>query len=79
MYIWLKCDQYMQEIKEEWRDIEGYSGLYQISNLGRVKALGNGNSNNSKERILKLAKMKIIICELDYGSKGDEKYVKYIV
>lgn len=23
---------------EEWRDIEGYEGLYQISNLGRVKS-----------------------------------------
>ena len=24
---------------EEWRDIEGYEGLYQVSNLGRVKSL----------------------------------------
>ena len=38
---------------EQWRDIKGYENLYQISNLGRVKCLGNGNSNNSKERILK--------------------------
>lgn len=26
-------------IKEEWRDITGYEGLYQVSNLGRVKSL----------------------------------------
>ena len=26
-------------MKEEWADIIGYEGLYQISNLGRVKAL----------------------------------------
>ena len=39
----------MQEI---WKDIEGYENLYQVSNLGRVKSLGNGGSN-SKERILK--------------------------
>lgn len=26
-------------MKEEWKDIEGYEGLYQISNLGRVKSL----------------------------------------
>lgn len=24
---------------EQWRDIENYEGLYQISNLGRVKSL----------------------------------------
>ena len=24
---------------EEWKDIEGYEGMYQISNLGRVKSL----------------------------------------
>lgn len=26
-------------MKEEWRDIKGYEGLYQVSNLGRVKGL----------------------------------------
>lgn len=26
----------MEEIKEEWRDIKGYEGLYQVSNFGRV-------------------------------------------
>lgn len=49
----------MNSLKEEWRDIEGYEGLYEVSNLGRVKSLGNGkstNPNNSKERILKQAK-----------------------
>ena len=25
-------------MKEEWRDIKGYEGLYQVSNLGRVKS-----------------------------------------
>ena len=24
---------------EMWKDIEGYNGIYQISNLGRVKSL----------------------------------------
>ena len=26
-------------MKEEWRDIKGYEGMYQVSNLGRVKSL----------------------------------------
>lgn len=41
---------------EIWRDIEGYENLYQVSNFGRVKSLGNGKSHNynlCKERILK--------------------------
>lgn len=24
---------------EKWRDIPGYEGLYQVSNLGRVKSI----------------------------------------
>lgn len=43
---------------EIFKDIKGYEGLYQVSNLGNVKALGNGGSNASKERILKPAKDK---------------------
>ena len=26
-------------MKEEWKDIVGYEGLYQVSNLGRIKSL----------------------------------------
>ena len=33
---------------EEWKDIPNYEGLYQVSNLGRVKSLARGNK---KERI----------------------------
>jgi hypothetical protein len=36
---------------EIWKDIKGYEGLYQVSNLGRVKSLGN--SKSKKEKILK--------------------------
>lgn len=36
---------------EVWKDIKGYEGLYQVSNLGRVKRLKG--KYMSKERILK--------------------------
>lgn len=36
---------------EEWRDIEGYNGKYQVSNLGRVKSLRDGYGN-PREKIL---------------------------
>lgn len=44
-----KGDGYMN--KEIWKDIKGYEGLYQASNLGRIKSL-NFNGTN-KEKILK--------------------------
>ena len=38
-------------MKEEWKDIEGYEGYYQVSNMGNVKSLNYRHT--SKERILK--------------------------
>lgn len=38
---------------EEWRDIEGYEGLYQVSSNGVIRSLGNGKSNKSKRMIMK--------------------------
>lgn len=43
---------------EEWRDIEGYEGYYQVSNTGRVKSLSRRVRNrlgfkNTNEAILK--------------------------
>lgn len=45
-------------MKEIWKDIKDYEGVYQVSNLGRVKSLSRFHNNNSggylsKERILK--------------------------
>ena len=37
---------------EEWRDIRGYEGKYQVSNLGRVKSLKDTHGNY-REKILK--------------------------
>jgi hypothetical protein len=43
---------------EEWKDIEGYEGLYQISNLGRVKSLPRNDKfyKRAEEIILKTFK-----------------------
>lgn len=42
-------------MEELWKDIEGYEGLYQVSNLGRVKSLKrySKNNKNNNDRILK--------------------------
>lgn len=38
-------------VMEIWKDIPNYEGIYQVSNLGRVKSLGN--DRNKKERMRK--------------------------
>jgi hypothetical protein len=38
-------------MNEIWKDIPGYEGIYQVSNLGNVKSLGNDRTR--KEKILK--------------------------
>ena len=45
-------------MNEIWKDIEGYEGLYQVSNLGRIKSLPHFRNNGSggymqKSKILK--------------------------
>ena len=39
-------------MEEIWKDIKGYDGLYQVSNLGNVKSL-NFNHFPNKQKILK--------------------------
>lgn len=52
-------------MKEIWKDIEGYEGLYQISNMGKVKSLSR-KMNKYTTRLLKLTKDKkgYTICSL---------------
>lgn len=46
-------------MQEVWKDVPDYEGLYQVSNLGRVKSLsrylntGFGSKRKTKEKILK--------------------------
>lgn len=40
-------------MKEIWKDIEGYEGLYKISNYGRVKSIPRNGTQVKTEKILK--------------------------
>ena len=46
------CKINNNSVEEEWKDIIGFEGLYQVSNLGRIKSLRD-NHNNPREKILK--------------------------
>lgn len=77
--------------EERWRDIAGYEGMYQISNLGRVKSLErqmklNLNKDKNmikKEKILKPGKTGIkrnyLGVELLKNSKQKHKYIHRLV
>ena len=55
--------------EEIWKDIEGYDGLYQISDKGRVKSLNFG-----KEKILKPWKSGCGYLLVDICKNGDKKH-----
>lgn len=46
-------------MKEEWKDIKGYEGLYQVSNKGRVKSLDREVIH--KNGLIKLYKGRVLI------------------
>lgn len=40
-------------MKEIWKDIKNYEGLYQVSNLGRVKSLPRNTNNQYKNGVIR--------------------------
>lgn len=63
-------------MEEVWKDIVGYEGLYQISNLGRVKSLEriikrkNGINQHFKEKILSKWTGEYVFTNLSKNGKG---------
>lgn len=53
-------------MEENWKDIKGYEGLYQISNLGRVKSLKFGKQKILKSTINSRGYMKVILYKPDF-------------
>ena len=56
---------------EEWKSIKDYEGLYEVSNMGRVKSLNYRNSGI--EKILKLNKSKQGYLRITLNKNGDRK------
>lgn len=67
-------------INEIWKPVVGYEGLYEVSNLGRIKSLGNtlGPSRfNGKETILKCEQGSFGHCRVQL--RKDRKYKHHFV
>ena len=64
-------------MEEIWKDIKGYEGLYQISNLGRVKSLPKIHGKRYQdEMILKLTTKEYY--QITLSKKGKKIAIKYI-
>lgn len=63
---------------EIWKDIEGYEGLYQVSNMGRVKSMErvvrgkNGGTRHIKETILRPRQNKFGYLYLTLYKNGEQ-------
>lgn len=57
---------------EEWLPISGFEGLYEISNFGRVKSLGNGITYKT-QRIIKQLKNPCGYLKVDLSKNGKVK------
>ena len=62
-------------MEEEFRDVKGYEGLYQVSNLGRVKSLARKSSagSNIQERMRKTPVNSHGYIELTLSKEGKMK------
>ena len=65
-------------MSEEWRDVAGYEGLYQVSSEGRVKSLERKNclGRTVKERILKPRTNRYGYMEVNLCAGGKRKMLK---
>ncbi len=74
-------------MEEIWKDIEGYEGLYQVSNLGRVKSLGRSFIGKSGRQYLVVEKLRkvsyadngYLVVGLYRNSRGKTFYVHRLV
>ena len=52
-------------MKEIWKDIQGYEGLYRVSNLGRVKSLRSTHYNHKIKSTVVVKREKILALATD--------------
>ena len=62
LWGWQSVSDYI----EQWKDIEGYEGLYQVSNLGNVKSLNRTSIKEGRDYRVKEKILKTFLCSSGY-------------
>lgn len=66
-------------MKEIWKDIKGYEGNYQVSNLGNVKSVHYRGSNESKNLVPKCNNSGRLWVELRSGGRAKQFLIHRLV
>lgn len=64
---------------EEWKDIKGYEGLYQVSNKGNVRSINYNHTKTPKNLKLVVTKNGYVVVGLFKNKKNKRKYVHQLV
>ena len=67
------------DIIEEWKPVSGYEGLYEVSNLGRVKTLAHGKGSNNHYKTGTLTKKGYLLVQFWKGNQRKGLYIHRIV
>ena len=65
---------------EVWKDVVGYEGLYQVSNIGNVKSLvgWNGHKYVKREKILKPSMTSTGYRKIELTKERQKNLIKFI-
>lgn len=59
----------MSNVKEVWKDIDGFEGIYQISSKGRVKSLSRKQSTKERVRVFSMSPSGYMRMVLSFNNK----------
>ena len=67
------------EDNENWKDVEGYEGLYQVSNLGNIKSLNYLHTGKAKNMKKYFHNSGYLAVDLWKKGKGERRFVHKLV
>jgi len=77
--IFYQGHERVNAMKEIWKDVAGYEGLYQVSNLGKVKSLNYNHTGKPKIMSFKHGTTDYLFVSLSKHKRVKNKYIHVMV